>query len=78
MATVNVRELRNHGGEVLDRVVAGETLTVVRSGDPVARLSPVAGPRLSPAELVRRRRGLPVVDPDGLRHDVDLTILPGL
>ncbi|MBA3287839.1 MAG: type II toxin-antitoxin system prevent-host-death family antitoxin, partial [Acidimicrobiia bacterium] len=32
MVEVTVRELRNHGGEVLDRVIAGERLTVTRDG----------------------------------------------
>ena len=37
MDTVTIRELRNRGGEVVDRVEAGERLTVTRDGRPVAR-----------------------------------------
>ena len=50
---VSIRELRNHGGDVVDRVAAGENLTVTRPGKPVAELRPV-GPLIStitPAEL---------------------------
>lgn len=35
---VTIGELRNHGGDVVDRVATGETLTVTRSGKPVAEL----------------------------------------
>lgn len=74
MASVNVRDLRNHGGDVLDRVLAGETLTVLRSGDPVAQLVPIPRPGPSPAELVRRRRNLPPVDLDSLRRDAGAAV----
>lgn len=36
MAEVAVRDLRNHGGEILKRVAAGEALTVTRDGEPIA------------------------------------------
>jgi prevent-host-death family protein len=71
MAEVNVRDLRNHGGEVLDRVSAGETVTVVRSGTAVAELRPLPRPATSAGELVARRRLLPAVDPAILRTDID-------
>ena len=71
MGTVNVRDLRNHGGDVLDRVTAGEEVTVVRSGTAVARLIALPQPGPSSSELVRRRRNLPYVDPNGLRTDLD-------
>lgn len=63
--------MRNQGGEVLDRVVRGESFVVTRDGRPVAELSPVRRVSLSPAELVARRRALPDVDPDELRRDID-------
>ena len=74
MAEVNVRELRNHGGEVLDRVSAGESITVVRSGTPVAELRPIPARGLGADELIRRRRQLPVVDPERLKADLDATV----
>ncbi|MGH8861988.1 MAG: type II toxin-antitoxin system Phd/YefM family antitoxin [Jatrophihabitantaceae bacterium] len=41
MSEATVRELHNHGGQVLDRVLAGERVTITRDGKPVARLVPV-------------------------------------
>ena len=41
MAEVTVRELRNEGGRVIDRVLAGESLLVTRAGEPVAELRPL-------------------------------------
>lgn len=70
MADVTIRELRNHGGDVVDRATRGEEITITRSGKPVAELRPLRPP-LSVETLVGRRRGLPLVDPAGLRRDVD-------
>ena len=39
MAEVSIRELRNHGGEVLERVERGERIVIARSGRPVALLT---------------------------------------
>lgn len=71
MKEVSIRELRNHGGEVVDRVAAGERLTVTRGGKPVAELRPVASPTLTAEVLLDRRRHLPTVDPYALRTDLD-------
>jgi antitoxin (DNA-binding transcriptional repressor) of toxin-antitoxin stability system len=71
MTTVNVRELRNHGGDVLDRVAAGENVIVTRAGVEIAELRAMPQRGLTAAELVRRRRNLPAVDPAGLRLDID-------
>ncbi|MPZ51631.1 MAG: type II toxin-antitoxin system prevent-host-death family antitoxin [Acidimicrobiia bacterium] len=68
---VTIRELRNQGGKVIDRVFAGEHLTVTRSGKPVAELRPIPGPALNSRELLRRWSHLPHVDPERLREDVD-------
>lgn len=68
---VSIRELRNHGGEVVDRVAAGESLTVTRDGRPVAELHPLSRAPLSAESLLERRRRLPLVDPDRLRADID-------
>ncbi|MGH9170869.1 MAG: type II toxin-antitoxin system Phd/YefM family antitoxin [Acidimicrobiales bacterium] len=42
MASVTIREVRNHGGDIVDRVERGETLTVTRDDRPVAQLSPLS------------------------------------
>lgn len=71
MRTVTVRELRNQGGHVLQRVVGGESLTVTLDGRPVAELRPLSGQAVPAAELLRRWRGLPQVDATRLRADLD-------
>ena len=78
MAEVTIRELRNHGGEVVDRVEAGERLTVTRDGRPVAELRPYRSTPLSAAVLLRRWRRLPSLDADLLSDDVDAVIDPRL
>jgi len=78
MKTVTVRDLRNSGGEVLRRVEHGERIVVTRDGTPVAELRPLPRSSVSPAELIRRRKNLPRVNPDGLRRDIDTLIDPSL
>jgi prevent-host-death family protein len=74
MDNVSVRELRNHGGDVLDRVEAGERLTVTRNGKPVAELVPIARRELALEEILRRARTLPPIDPAELRADIDAVL----
>jgi prevent-host-death family protein len=75
---VSIRELRNHGGEVVDRVAAGERLTITRSGKPVAELRPVGRVGLKAEVLLERWRRLPRLDPGRLREDVDDLLDPSL
>jgi len=75
---VTIRELRNRGGAIVDRVERGEHLTVTRDGRPVAELRPLPPAGLSGEQLMARRRRLPVVDPARLRADVDDVIDSGL
>ena len=77
-AEVAVRDLRNHGGEILNRVAGGETLTVTRDGDPVAELRPLPRRPLQAALLLERWRALPAVNPAKLRADIDELLDPGL
>ena len=70
MQEVSVRELRNHGGQILDRVEGGECLTITRDGTPVALLSPLPAPRLSAAALLERWKNVPVIDGHQLRGDI--------
>lgn len=72
------QDLRNHGGNVVDRVVAGESMTVTRDGKPVAELRPLGRPVLPAGTLLRRWAQLPVVDPCYVREDIDLLIDPSL
>jgi prevent-host-death family protein len=78
VAEVSVRELRNHGGEVLNRVLDGETLTVTRDGDPVAELRPLRARPLHVDAVLASWRHLPRVDLQDLRRDVDAVIDPSL
>jgi prevent-host-death family protein len=75
---VSIRELRNHGGDVVERVAAGEHLTVTRSGKPVAELRPVGRPAVKAEVLLERWRHLPHLDPDRLREDLDELLDPSL
>jgi prevent-host-death family protein len=77
MANVSIRELRNQGGEIVDRAASGEQITITRSGRPVAELRPLRPP-LSAEALLARWKRLPMVDPDALRADVDSLLDPGL
>ncbi len=78
MAEISIRDLRNHGGEVIDRVTLGEELTITRDGKPVARLLPLDKPPLPLSALLRRWARLPPMDPDALRRDVDASVDPSL
>jgi len=51
MASVGVRELRQHASELLRRVEAGETIEVTDRGRPVAVLAPL--PEGEPLERLR-------------------------
>jgi prevent-host-death family protein len=70
MASVSIRDLRNHGGDVVDRASRGEKITITRAGSPVAELQALRPP-LSADVLLDRWRRLPAVDPARLREDVD-------
>jgi prevent-host-death family protein len=71
MSAVTIRDLRNHGGEVVDRAAAGESIVITRSGEPVAELRPLRRRGLDARSLLDRWRHLPAVDPDELRRDTD-------
>ncbi len=71
MKAVTIRDLRNHGREVIDRVLRGERLTITRSGRPVAELHPIAPHGLEAATLLERWKHLPRVDPVQFRRDLD-------
>ena len=78
MAEVTIRELRNRGGDVIDRVAAGERLTVTRDGRPVAELRPYRSTPLSGAVLLRRWRRLPTFEAGQFRDDLDGVVDPHL
>lgn len=78
MSEVSIRELRNHGGDVVDRAAKGERLTITRSGKLVAELRPLSREPLPLDVVISHRRRLPPVDPDHLRKDLDGILDPAL
>ena len=62
----------------MDRVQAGERLTVTRSGRPVAELRPLPRQALDASTLLERWRRLPCVDPPRLRADINDVTDPSL
>lgn len=76
MTEISIRDLRNHGGDMVDRAAKGEHLTITRSGKPVAELRALSRPPLTLAVVLDRRRNLPSVDPDALRRDLDRVLDP--
>ena len=75
---VTIRDLRNHGGEVIDRVVAGESVVITRSGVPVAELVPLPPEGLDASAVLARWRTLPRLDPSAMRADIDRLLDPSL
>ena len=74
MSEVSIRDLRNHGGEVIDRVERGERLTVTRDGRQVAELRTLERRPLKAEVLIERWARLPRFDPGALRRDLDQAI----
>lgn len=74
MSEVSIRDLRNHGGEVIERVERGERLTVTRDGRQVAELRPLGPLPVKAAVLIERWSRLPRLDPGRLRRDLDQVI----
>jgi prevent-host-death family protein len=71
VANVSIRNLRKHGGDVVDRGARGEQVTITRAGKPVALLSPIRQTGSSATALLERWHRLPRVDPASLRVDID-------
>ena len=74
MTSVSIRDLRNHGGEVVDRAARGEQITITRSGKPVAELRRLGREPLSAEALIARRRNVPSVDHESMREELDAVI----
>jgi len=66
---VSVRDLRNSGGEILDAVMRGSTVTVTRQGRPIAELRPLRQ-GTDTAELLKACRGTPTFSFQSLRADL--------
>jgi antitoxin (DNA-binding transcriptional repressor) of toxin-antitoxin stability system len=75
---VTIRELRNRGGAVIDRLAPGEAVIVTRDGDPVAELRKLGRRPLTSKELIKRYKHAPRISYDELRADIDTIIDPSL
>ena len=67
---MSTRELRNNGGEIVDRAARGEQITITRGGKPVARLSPLH-PEPTADVVLERFRGQSPIDYETFRAEVD-------
>ena len=56
---------------MIDRVAAGERITITRDGKAVAELRPLPAQRLAAGAVIDRFKHLPPVDPARFRADVD-------
>lgn len=74
MREVTIRELRNQGGRVLERVTRGEVLTVTRDGHPVAEMRPLPRRPVPVATLLDHWRRLPAIDAAKLKADIDAVL----
>jgi prevent-host-death family protein len=75
---VSIRDLRNKGGEVVDRASRGELITITKAGRRVAELRPLPQPGITATVLLERWRNLPAVDPVAMRGDIDRLVDAGL
>lgn len=66
---MSVRDLRNNGGEILDSVMRGATVTVTRQGRPIAELRPLRR-GTDTSQLIDAWRGTPTFSLERLRADL--------
>ena len=78
MDKITIRDLRNKGGQVVDRVMRGEQFLITRDGQAVAELHPVAREPLDSETLLARWRALPQVDATEMRNEIDELMDPSL
>jgi prevent-host-death family protein len=69
VTSVSIRDLRNHGGEILDSVMRGANVTVTRQGRPIAQLRPLMQ-GTDTVELLEHWRGTPTFALEDLRRDL--------
>jgi prevent-host-death family protein len=78
VANVSIRDLRNKGGEIVDRAARGESITITKNGEPVAELRPLPRRGVPADVLIERWKHLPPIDYQQLRADLDAIIDPAL
>lgn len=75
---MSIRDLRNHGGEIVDRAAAGERIVITRAGRPVAELVPLQKRTLTAEALLERSRHLQPIHYDEMRAEIDELLDPSL
>ena len=70
---MSIRDLRNEGGQILDSVMRGATVTVTRQGRPIAELRPLRQ-GTDTARLLEQWRGTPTFSLERLRADLSHTL----
>ena len=78
MDKITIRDLRNKGGQVVERVMRGEQFIITRDGRAVAELHPVTREPLDSKTLLARWRMLPRIDATAMREEMDDLIDPAL
>lgn len=78
VAAVTIGDLRNQGSDIVQRAERDERLIITRAGTPVAELSALPRPPVTPEVLRERRSHLPHVHPERLRDDIDVVIDPSI
>lgn len=78
MRKITIRDLRNHGGAILQQVGRGEAVAITRDGEPMAHLQPLARAPVPANVLLRRWQKLPAVEPTRLKDDIDAALDPAL
>jgi antitoxin (DNA-binding transcriptional repressor) of toxin-antitoxin stability system len=78
VANVSIRDLRNKGGDIVDRASRGEPITITKNGEPVAELRALPRRWVRTDLLLERSKKLPPVDYQDLRADIDAVIDPSL
>ena len=75
---VSQRDLRLRSREIMDAVEHGQTFTVTRDGRGIAELIPLSRKPtfVSREEFVALGRGLPTIDADQFRADLDVMTDP--
>ena len=76
MSNATIRDLRNNGGEVVDRVLTGESVVYTGLAVPVAELVPLSPEGLDAATLLERWPALPPMDVSSFKAALDRVLDP--
>jgi len=74
MADVSIRDLRNRGGDIVERASGGELITITRAGTPVAQLRSLPPNPATAEQLLSRWSRLTPLDANSLRADIDAAL----